>query len=64
MSYYDDADERVYDYMYDADDIDDLELYDDESFDDNDYDCIDDDSTFMAEYESYYHDVADEIVDD
>lgn len=57
MSYYDDADERVFDYLYDADDIDDL-------YDDNEYDSYEDDEAFAAEYDAYYHDVADEISDE
>lgn len=61
MSYYDDIDERVYDHMYDADDIDDLELYDDDYDDNNGYE---DEDAFVAEYDSYYHDIADEIADE
>jgi hypothetical protein len=57
MSYYDDADDRVYDYLYDANDIDDL-------YDEDDMYDEDDDEAFVAEYDAYYHDVADEISDE
>jgi hypothetical protein len=42
-----------YEYDYDSDDIEDL-------FDDYDYD----DSTTEVEYENYYHNITNELVDD
>ena len=46
--------ENDYDYEYDSDDIEDL-------FDDYDYDYEDDDE---VEYENYYHNITEELVDE